>query len=92
MEELNQVIVPLTKGIKHVAFSKDGIFIAASDMSDDHSIAVWQIKPGNLLSLIAKGKGCKENIMSLSFNEAGNTVIATCVKSIVFFQCKDGNI
>ena len=37
----------LNNGIKTVCFSPDGKYVAASDFSDDHSIAIydWQTKP-----------------------------------------------
>jgi WD40 repeat protein len=44
MEEVYHATAPLTKGIKHVAFSKDGKYLACSDMSDDHNIAIFDCK------------------------------------------------
>jgi WD40 repeat protein len=32
---------PLLKGIKNLAFSPDGKFLAASAMDDDHTIAIY---------------------------------------------------
>jgi hypothetical protein len=65
--------------------------IAASDMSDDHSIAVWKILTGldkkTTLILLAKGKGCRSNIMSLAFSplSTAGCLVATCVKAVMFF-------
>lgn len=41
------ISAPLTKGIKTIAFSPDGKYLAASAMDDYHEIAVfdWQAKP-----------------------------------------------
>lgn len=93
MEELHCVQIPLTKGIKHVTWSKDGQFVGASDMSDDHSIAIFQLKHNTTsLTLIAKGKGCRANIMSLGFSPDANCLVATCVKSVAFFTWANGQI
>jgi hypothetical protein len=62
-------------------------------MSDDHSIAVWKIQKGLDrkigLTLVAKGKGCRANIMSLAFSPITTPecliLIATCVKAVMFF-------
>jgi hypothetical protein len=64
-------------------------------MSDDHSIAIWSVKPNHQgLTLIAKGKGVRENIMSLGFvpGEGNDTLVVTCVKSVAFFTWANGVI
>ena len=43
MQEIHQIISPMTKGIKHVAFSKDGRKIVCSDMDTDHSIYIFDL-------------------------------------------------
>jgi WD40 repeat protein len=76
-----------------VAWSKCGQFIGASDMSDDHSIAIFELKQNSTsMTLIAKGKGCKANIMSLGFTPNGDGLVATCVKSVAFFNWTNGLI
>jgi microtubule-associated protein-like 6 len=79
----------LTKGIKNIAFSSDGKFLAASAFDDDHSIAVYQwnakLKPGETCKPLASGKGTRANILSLGFNPQNNQIIATAVKEVVFF-------
>lgn len=85
MQEIAQVNIPLTKGIKHVVFSNDGNYLGCSDMSDDHSIAIFKVGGKQGLFCVAKGKGVRENIMSLGFNPQGGILVATCVKSVVFF-------
>lgn len=37
-------------------------------MSDDHSIAIFKVGGKQGLFCVAKGKGVRENIMSLGFN------------------------
>ena len=41
MECIDETRQPLVKGIKHVAWSKDGKLVGCSDMSDDHNIAIF---------------------------------------------------
>jgi echinoderm microtubule-associated protein-like 5 len=63
---------PLVKGVKHVAFSPNGKYLAASDMSDDHNIAIFdvskELKPGQHWAPIAHGRGTRALIMSLGWN------------------------
>jgi len=80
-----------------VCFSPDGKLIAASDMSDDHNVAIFELltnkgKDGKLLKKVAFDKGTKANIMSLGFDTNGETLIATCVKEVNFFTWADGKI
>lgn len=44
MEEVFSTNGPMVKGIKHVAFSRDGSKVACSDMSDDHNVYVFDVK------------------------------------------------
>ena len=44
MEEIYTTTSTLTKGIKHAAFSKNGQYLACTDMSDDHAIAIFDVK------------------------------------------------
>lgn len=41
MEQIAMITTPLTKGIKNIAFSPNGKFLTASDLSPDHIVAVW---------------------------------------------------
>jgi Ca2+-binding EF-hand superfamily protein len=96
MEMVHCTQHPLVKGIKHVAWSKDGRYVAATDMSDDHNIAIFdakaELKPGQKWKPVAHGKGDRAVIMSLGFNAEG-FVIATCIKAVIFFNwTKDGKI
>lgn len=64
-------------------------------MSDDHNVAIFQIAAkatGKELKIHAKGKGCRENIMSLSFSPNDDCLVATCVKSVLFFTWANGAI
>lgn len=44
LEEVFTTTAPMVKGIKHVAFSRDGRFVACSDMSDDHNLYIFDVK------------------------------------------------
>jgi len=44
------------------------------------------------LTQVAKGKGCREVIMSIGFNPTGDCLVATCVKSVVFFTWENGAV
>jgi hypothetical protein len=86
----------MTKGIKHVAFSKNGQYIACTDMSDSHNVFIFdcktKLKPGALWTPIAQGQGPKAVVMSLGWNTASDCVIATCIKQVVFFTFANGTI
>jgi hypothetical protein len=86
----------LLKGIKTVAFSADGKYLAASAFDEDHTIAIYdwkvKLKPGEAYKPIASGKGTRANILSLGFNPAGNMLIATAVKEVNFFTFDGGII
>ena len=86
----NEVLItqPLTKGIKHLAWSPNGKYLAASAMDDDQMMAVFDmdapVKPGKPREPIAHGKSTRAKILSLTFSPDNKTVVATCVKEIVF--------
>jgi WD40 repeat protein len=79
-----------------LAFSHDGKYLAASDMSDDHFIAIFDakvvLKPGQKWTPIAHSQGTKSVIMSLGWSSTNDTVIATCVKELKFFSFSGGQI
>lgn len=76
MECVSRMQGVLLKGIKCVAFSPNGQYLAASAFDDDHTIAIydWAAKPktGEALKPIASGKGTRANILSLGFNTTGD--------------------
>ena len=80
----------MVKGIKHVAFSRDGKRLVCSDMDNDHQVFVFdltkKLSAGETLKPLAFGSGSKSAIMSLGFNGSGDTVIATCVRSVTFLK------
>lgn len=63
MECVARISGTLLKGIKNIAFSNDGRFIAASAYDDDHCIAVYnwnaKLKAGETLKPVATGKGTR---------------------------------
>lgn len=88
MQEMWAVQTPqLVKGIAHVAFSKDSKFLAASDMSDTHNIAIFDISKKQP-TVLAHVQGPRAVIMSLGFDPAGEILVATCVKEVNFFTRK----
>ena len=96
MECIARIQGTLTKGIKNLAFSKDGKLLAASAFDDDHCIAVYQLgqtlKPGQTVAPIATGKGTRAQILSLGFNPQGTELVGTCVKEVDFFSFAGGLI
>ena len=95
-ECIMRVTAPLTMGIKTLAFSPDGKYLAASALDDKHEVAVWDweapSKAGQPHAPIAHGNGSRANILSLGFNPASNQIIATCVKEVVFMSFSGGVI
>lgn len=70
MECVARINTPLVKGIKTLAFSHNGKFLAASDMSDDHNVAVWDWQKdtkGKPMAPLASGKGTRSKILSMGF-------------------------
>lgn len=101
MECVARISGTLRKGIKNLAFSPDGRYLAASAFDDEHCIAIYswnaKLKPGETIKPVATGKGTRANILSLGFNPAGNQLVATCVKEVNFYsfdnslvKCKKG--
>lgn len=97
MECKAMFVTPLKKGIKQVAFSKDGRYLVASAMDDEHQVAIfdWAAKPKGktgTVAPVAHGKGTRANILSIGFNPTGDQVVATCVKEVNFFSFAGGVI
>ena len=91
------ITAPLTKGVKHIAFSADGKYIIASAMDDDQMAAVFEwekppTKPGKPIAPLAHGKSTRAKILSLSFNPAGTAAVATCVKEVSFITWANGTL
>jgi WD40 repeat protein len=90
------ITAPLTKGIKHIAFSADGKFLVASAMDDDQIVAVFEwAKPpakSGVVAPLAFGKSTRAKILSLSFNPSANLIVATCVKEVSFITFAGGVI
>ena len=97
MQCISRFTSPLTKGINHLTFSKDGKYIVASAADDNHCIAVFDWGNGGhelantdkfkkaragvgAAGVIATGKGPRANILSMCFNNSGDSVAATGVK------------
>lgn len=59
---------PLEKSISNVAFSPSGKFIAATSMSDNHEIAVYQLTKDGLV-MVATGNGPRSPIFALKFTQ-----------------------
>ena len=90
------ITAPLTKGVKHMAFSPDGKYLIASAMDDDQMVAVFEwekppVKPGKPIAPIAHGKSTRAKILSIGFT-GGNTAVATCVKEVCFMTFANGAI
>jgi WD40 repeat protein len=65
--------------------------MAASALDDDQMMAIFDLtKKG--FPVIAHGKSTRAKILSLGFNTASNTIIATCVKEVSFFTFQNGKI
>ena len=44
MEQIHLINAPLVTGIRHVTFGKDGRYLAASDLSEHHNIAIFDLQ------------------------------------------------
>ena len=80
-----------------MAFSPDGKYLVASAMDDDQMVAVFEwekppAKKGKPIKPVAHGKSTRAKILSLSFNPAGNQIVATCVKEVSFMTITNGAI
>ncbi|TNV87854.1 hypothetical protein FGO68_gene13813 [Halteria grandinella] len=87
----------LTKGIKQLAFSPDGNFLAATAFDDDHCIAIYQwaqqLKPGQTLKPNASGKGSRAVSLSIGFTPDSKThLIVTGVKEVNFVSFSTGTL
>jgi WD40 repeat protein len=67
----------LENSIGCIAISPSGRYIAATSMSDNHEIAVYDI---NDKSLIAFGKGPRSVIYQIKFNLEEDQIICACAK------------
>jgi WD40 repeat protein len=96
MEEVYSASAPMLKGIKHVAFSPNGKYLACTDMQDDHNVCVFDVKtklkPGAVWTPVAYSMGSKAVVMSLGWNAASDVVITTCVKQVVFYSLMNGKL
>ena len=91
------ITAPLTKGVKHIAFSADGKYLIASAMDDDQMVAVFEwekppVKPSKPIVPIAHGKSTRAKILSLAMSPTGNTAVATCVKEVCILTFANGVI
>jgi hypothetical protein len=59
----------LDKGIAHLAFSHDGKMLAATSMSDDHDIAIYNIEQLTSPKLLFKQKGVKDVVLAIKFSK-----------------------
>jgi hypothetical protein len=85
----------LTKGIRHLAFSKDEktLKLVASGMDPHHCIAVFQIKDEYEKinhKLIEFCRSSTSPIWSLGFNTEGTEIVATGTNQVNVFNIKDG--
>lgn len=73
----------LRKGVKCLAFSTSGASLAASDISDDHQIAVFNVKSG---ACIAVQRGDKSLILDLAWRDEA-TFATVGVKHFKLWTC-----
>jgi len=97
MECVARITGPLTKGIKTLAFSPCGKYVAASAMDDDHMVAVWEWNspsksPEKPIAPIAHGKGSRAKFLGMGFTADSNQVIGVCIKEIQLYTFKDGKL
>ena len=79
METLSTIVGVLQKGIAHVAFSRNGQFLAGTAMNDDHDIAVYDVSNPKAPKLVVSGKGVKDVVLELKFSqqEDNSLILAT---------------
>jgi hypothetical protein len=96
MECVARIQGSLFKGIKTLAFSNNGKYLAATALDDYHCVAVYEwnapLKAGQSIKPIATGKGTRANILSLGFNSADDMIVATCIKEVCFITFNNGVI
>lgn len=79
----------LEKSIGCIAISPSGRYVAASSMSDNHEIAVYDIIEK---CLVAYGKGPRSVIFQIKFNSEEDQVICACEKEVVFAYFEKGRL
>jgi WD40 repeat protein len=67
----------LEKNISNVAISKSGKYVAATSMSDNHEISVFDVVKN---TTIAYGQGPKSVIYAVKFSMNEEDVIVACEK------------
>ena len=92
---------PLTVGIKHLAFSKDGNYLAATAMDGHNTVAVFSLERQDSketstvidkvdISLHSTTRGPATDIWSLSFCPSDDLQIcATCTNGVTIFQVNE---
>ena len=95
----------LQKGVNTVTFSNDGRKFAASGLDDDHCVVIYDIdktidakmNPLNSLNakskdsgLIASGKTSRYELFDLKFDPNDKSLIAGCLKEILFINYEGG--
>jgi WD40 repeat protein len=87
MEVIVSFSKPLEKSISNVAFSPSGKYIAATSMSDNHEIAIYDVIKKEL---VATGNGPRSPIFALKFTQEEDKVVCGCAKEIVFANFSSG--
>lgn len=77
METVMTFNKPLQKSISNIAFSPSGRLIAATSMSDNHEIAIYDI---GKKCLLATGNGPRSPIFALKFTQNEEYVVCGCAK------------
>lgn len=72
-----------------MAISKSGKYVAATSMSDNHEIAVYDLSKN---SLVAFGRGPRSVVYSIKFNLAEDQIVCACAKEVVFAHFSSGKI
>lgn len=79
----------LQKSVACIAISPSGRYVAATSMSDNHQIAIYDI---NDKSLVAFGKGPRSVVYQIKFNLAEDEVILSCAKEVLFARFSKGKL